>query len=65
MEDILNKRVVTKEEMTRYYESTHPYIGNHRRVGDFAKKMGFEPRRQMVNGKYNRFYLNMNYQTNQ
>lgn len=56
--EILNKRKVTMEEMTKYYASKFPYFEpNKRRVGQFAKQMGYRFTKQMKNRKYSYFYL--------
>lgn len=56
--EILNKRKVTMEEMTEYYASRFPYFEpNKRRVGQFAKQMGYRFTKQMKNRKYSYFYL--------
>lgn len=56
--EILNKRKVTMEEMTEYYASKFPYYEpNKRRVGQFAKQMGYRFTKQMKNRKYSYFYL--------
>lgn len=49
---------MTIEEMRQYYTQEFPYFeANNQRVGRFAKKLGYKIVRQMVNRKYERFYL--------
>lgn len=58
MEEILNKRKVSVEEMKAYYASKFPYFdANNQRVGRFAKQIGYHLTKQMRNRKYTYFYL--------
>lgn len=58
MEEILNKRKLSVEEMKAYYASKFPYFdANNQRVGRFAKQIGYHLTKQMRNRKYTYFYL--------
>lgn len=68
MEEILNKRKLSVEEMKAYYASKFPYFdANNQRVGRFAKQIGYHLTKQMRNRKYTYFYLKdeTNYMTHE
>lgn len=55
--NIENKTKVSVEEMKEYYAQNHPYEPNGQRVGRFAKSIGFQLTKQMINGKTIYFYI--------
>lgn len=60
MDNIIDRQRVSVNEMKDYYTTLHPFAPNNRRVGQFAKKMGFRLVRQMINRKYEYFYIKTN-----
>lgn len=55
--DITTKNRVSVEEMKEYYAKHSPYEPNGQRVGRFAKSIGFQLTKQMINGKTIYFYI--------
>lgn len=57
MNNVLSKNKVTVEEMKEYYAAHFPFQPNNQRVGRFAKTIGYKLAKQMVNRKYQYFYI--------
>lgn len=55
--DILKKDKVSIEEMKAYFATQSPFEPNNRRVGHFAKTIGFKFAKQMINRKIVSFYI--------
>lgn len=52
------KERMTFDEMAAAYKAVNPnYKANRVNVGRFAKGLGYEPKKQMVDRKIERFYL--------
>lgn len=60
MNEITDKQRVSVQEMKDCYAKHHPFEPNNRRVGQFAKQMGFKLVKQMINRKYEYFYIKIN-----
>lgn len=58
--DITTAKRVSVEEMKAYYAENFPYEPNNQRVGRYAKTIGFQLTKQMINGKYIYFYIRSN-----
>lgn len=48
---------ITKEELIEQYTKQFPYEPNNQRIGRYAKSLGLQLTKQMINGKYVRFYI--------
>jgi hypothetical protein len=46
--------------MKEYYAQNYPFEPNNRRVGRLAKQLGFKLVKQMINRKYEYFYIKAN-----
>jgi len=51
--------------MKAHYAQNFPFEPNNQRVGRYAKSIGFQPAKQMINGKYVRFYIKTEQTTTQ
>lgn len=58
--DITNKTRLSVEEMREYYAQNFPYAPTPQRVGRWAKSVGFQLTKQMVNHKVIYFYVKVN-----
>lgn len=55
--EIKNKQRISVQEMKEYYAKNYPFEPNNRRIGQLAKQLGFKLTKQMVNRKYQYFYI--------
>lgn len=60
MNKITDKQRVSVQEMKEYYAHNYPFEPNNRRVGRLAKQLGFKLVKQMINRKYEYFYIKAN-----
>ena len=60
MNKITDKQRVSVQEMKVYYALNYPFEPNNRRVGRLAKQLGFKLVKQMINRKYEYFYIKAN-----
>lgn len=58
--DILALDKISVDDMKAYYATKFPYEPNGQRVGRYAKSIGFRLAKQMVNRKYQYFYIRDN-----
>ena len=58
--DITTKNRVSVEEMREYYAQHFAYAPTPQRVGRWARSIGFQLTKQMVNRKVIYFYIRIN-----